>query len=382
MKEPIAGRMAPLSELLACLPPQDLLERMAKIKGALLRRREIDNAGDLLRLILVYAMGGLSFKQTAAWAQLQGIAKISDVALMDRFGNAGDFMEWLINTLLSQRIQRPFVARGIARLLVVDGTCISQPGSRGTDWRVHMGFDLANLYMNQVALTDASGGESLLRWDIQPGDLVLADSGYAHRGGLAKVREAGGDFLVRINWQNVPLTYLDGSPFDILAAARTLEENETGDNPLVVTYKDQAMPVRLVIWKKSDNEAEKSRQRVIKERRKKGRKVDPRTIEAAAYVFVLTSAPVERLSAREILALYRFRWQVELAFKRLKSLLGLGDLPVKRRDLARTFILAKLLTALLLEEMTERCSAFFPSGTMEAGVSLGNAQAFGCPVTS
>ena len=37
---------------------------------------------------------------------------------------------------------------------------------------------------------------------------------------------------------------------------------------------------------------------------------------------LLTSLPSERASAAEVVRLYRMRWQIELAFKRLKSLGG------------------------------------------------------------
>lgn|GEM_PF-5333078 len=47
-----------------------------------------------------------------------------------------------------------------------------------------------------------------------------------------------------------------------------------------------------------------------------------------------------------------FRWQIELVFERLKSLLRLEELPAKDPDLARTFLYSKLLAALLLEELT------------------------------
>jgi len=44
-------------------------------------------------------------------------------------------------------------------------------------------------------------------------------------------------------------------------------------------------------------------------------------------VLVFTTLPAEELPAAEILEWYRLRWQVELVFKRLKSLAQLGHLP-------------------------------------------------------
>ncbi|NOZ87278.1 MAG: transposase [Deltaproteobacteria bacterium] len=68
------------------------------------------------------------------------------------------------------------------------------------------------------------------------------------------------------------------------------------------------------------------------------------------------------MSDTEVLDLYRFRWQVELAFKRLKSLLHIDELPAKDHSLTRTFIYAKLLAALLLEDLSDRFLVFSPWG--------------------
>ena len=70
-----------------------------------------------------------------------------------------------------------------------------------------------------------------------------------------------------------------------------------------------------------------------------------------------------------MLELYRLRWQVELAFKRLKSLLGFGTVPAKDPDLARTYIFAKLLIAVLVEDLTqEALRATPPWGGRGGGV--------------
>jgi IS4 transposase len=114
--------------------------------------------------------------------------------------------------------------------------------------------------------------------------------------------------------------------------------------------------------RKSEAAAEAARASVLRERARKGRTVDPRTLESAGYVFVLTSLTGDLLSASEVLELYRFRWQVELAFKRLKSLLHMDELPARDPPLARSFIYSKLLAALLLEDFTDRFLAFSPWG--------------------
>ena len=55
----------------------------------------------------------------------------------------------------------------------------------------------------------------------------------------------------------------------------------------------------------------------------------------------------------DILALYRLRWRIELAFKRLKSLVGLRGPPGIDARSARPCVLAHLLMILLLEPLVD-----------------------------
>jgi Transposase DDE domain len=118
-----------------------------------------------------------------------------------------------------------------------------------------------------------------------------------------------------------------------------------------------------VVLRKSPQVVDESRRKLLKEAKKKGRPVNPRTLEAAAYFFVLTSVPAEDLSAAQVLEMYRFRWQIEMAFKRFKEILPLRQVPVKNADLAKTYLLANLLMALLTEDLARNFLASPPEQT-------------------
>lgn len=349
--------------LLTFLPPGEDLERTAKETGALRRKRGVSSAEALLRLALAYGFCGLTLRQTAAWAQVAQVADISDVALLKRLRKAEAWLGVLLGVKLAERAPPP-PRKGNLRVCLVDATTISRPGSKGTDWRVHLGFDLATMAIDHAELTNASGGETFKRFALRPGEIAVGDRGYAHRAGLRSLADLGADFLVRLNWQNLPLQQPDGRSFDLLDFLRKLPDVKAKDAVLrVAPTKDiPPLPARLVAVRKSEAAAEAARNKVLRERAKKGRKVDPRTLESAGYVFVLTSLSGDVLSASEVLELYRFRWQVELAFKRLKSLLHLDELPARDPPLARSFIYSKLLAALLLEDFTDRFLAFSPWG--------------------
>src|SRR3954467_12074198 len=353
--------------LLSMLSAKVDLEASARAKGAMLRRRVIRSAETLLHLVLAYCCG-LSLRQTSCWAHLQGLGKLSQVGVMKCLRRSSAWLEFLVVTKLAERTECRQI-QGL-RLRLVDATTVSAPGSQGTDWRVHLGFDLGSLTIHAVGFAGGEGGESRSRFQVGAREVLIGDRGYAHRRGLWSVRQAGGDFLVRSTWQNLPLQTLGGEPFDLLRAARSLPEGEVGEFAVqtVATRKVPAMAARMIILRKSEEAAEQAREKIRKEARKKGRAVDPRTLEAAGYIFLLTSLPAAQLKAAEVLELYRFRWQVELAFKRLKSLWDLGSVPAKDPDLARAYIYAKLLIAVLVEDLTQEVLGATPPWGVRGGV--------------
>ena len=350
--------------LLSFLPDEPFLEASAKSWGAIRRRRAVDSASTLLRLALVYGFCGYSLRQTAAWAEAAEVASLSDVALLKRLRGTSDWLGHLLGIKLAERV--PPVAAEQTRLRLVDATTISAPGSKGIDWRVHLDFDLGALAISEIQLTQVSGGESLLRYEFEPGEMVVADRGYAHRSGLAHVLDGGAQFVVRLNSSTVPLQKPGGGDFDLLDAVRGLPEAAAEAFDLEIKPDGRegipALPVRLVALRKSEEAAEKARTEALKEAARKGKGIQPQTLELAGYILVLTSVSAGDLTAEQVLEIYRFRWQIELVFKRLKSLLHLEELPAKDPDLARTFLYSKLLAAILLEELTHSYLSFSPWG--------------------
>src|SRR3954464_5746441 len=77
------------------------LEVTARETKAFLRPREITNAVDLLRLILAYCLGERGLRLTAAWAASVGLVDISNVALLYRLRQCGDWLAMLVGQALA-----------------------------------------------------------------------------------------------------------------------------------------------------------------------------------------------------------------------------------------------------------------------------------------
>jgi hypothetical protein len=363
------------SEVRERLPKSFDLEARARASGAFQRARGVRSAADLLWLALAYAACGMSLREACAWAEVAGIASLSGPSLLERLVKARRWLGELVGAVIAERAEMPARRWAGYRLRALDGTSICHPGADRTSWRLHVGYDLATGEVDQLELTDGHGAESLQRLAYRPGEIVLADRYYAKPRDLRPVIAAGADLVVRTGWNSLRLLHPDGSPFDLFATLAAQSEEEGEVRVRIHEGEPQAEPLilRLLIRRKEPRHAEAEQKRLLKEAKKRGREPDPRSLEAAKYVLLLTSLPRGTFAASDLLALYRFRWQIELAFKRMKSLAGLKALPAKNPDLARSWIYAKLLAFLIAERIAGQvpdsppCGSGNPCGPGKAG---------------
>ena len=327
------------------------LEGTAKETKALQRKREISSAKDLLRLILFYVSSDWSFRLVGAWALLNGIGCLSDVAVLKRLRNSKTWIGRLVVTIMQKRKSILKSLPGV-RLRVVDATTVSLPGSQGIDWRVHLSFDLGNLCLDGVEITDKHGGESLARFEAQANEIVVADGAYPFASGMAPVLQTGAGLIVRINWRNVPVRGPEGQRFEIIPWLKTL--TTLSETRVWINTPRGRFPFRLIASPLPPDKIEEARRRTRLRHQRKQKPLNENTLLAAGFVLLLTNLPAETWSGHLILALYRMRWQIELCIKRLKSLLNFDHLRAKDPRVVQTYLLAKFLIAFMIEEMTSR----------------------------
>ena len=161
----------------------------------------------------------------------------------------------------------------------------------------------------------------------------------------------GADFLVRAAANYPRLLDQTGCPLDRLALCRQAARERPTDAPVLVAKgkSSTGVPARLVIIPLEPEAAERARERARRNARHWGYRTSEAAVEMAGYLMLLASLPVETWPASRVLASYRLRWQVELAFKRMKSLVGLEELRARDPKLAKAWINTALLAALLAD---------------------------------
>jgi hypothetical protein len=343
------------------LLPEGWQEKCKELKAYQLNRA-FKGPGDLLRTLLVHCAEGHSFRVTAALIDEAGVATLSDVALNKRLRLGSDWLRWLSNGVAQKWF--PGTDPGDCTTLcvkVADATTVQEPGSKGTSWRIHYSLELSSLRCNEIAITGKERGESFTNFSVQKGDLWIGDRIYAKAPGIAHVLSNGGDVLVRVGWSSLQFCDEQGKKFDLFGHLRRLRLHEVGDWSVFIAHDKGLIAGRICAVRKSVSAANRERKRILKDGTKKGRKIKAQTLEAAGYTFVFTTLD-QSIPAETVLTIYRARWQIELTFKRLKSLLGLGRLHNKNPESAKAWLYGKLLAACLIEALTVVSDRFFPWG--------------------
>lgn len=343
------------TEIVARLGGAEALDCTARQTRAFLRPRGIRNAVDLLRLILAYCLGERGLRLTMAWATSVGLVNISNVALLYRLRQCGDWLALLVGQALASGA--PKASRG--RLIrIIDATTVPKKGSNGRKknevWRIHSAFDLPQERFGHFELTDQQEGETLDRIPAVKGEIRLADRAYLQPQRMAKLIEAGADFVIRAGWKSARWLDSKGNPLDLIAKLRKAAERGLIDCPIWIKPRHGAvLALRLVAIKKSPQAAADARRKARRNAQKGGHQLSKQTLDAADWVILVTSLAADDFTTDDVLALYRLRWRIELGFKRLKSLIGLKGPPGTDERSARPHILAHLLVILLLEPIVD-----------------------------
>jgi Transposase DDE domain len=355
-------------DYLLTLLPADWRE-LAMTTGAVRRLRGTDSVESLLRTLLLHVAHGCSLRTTSVVAKAAGWANMSDVALLKKLRACEGWLHKLCTGLLAQSgMSLPQTHRGL-RMRLVDSTIIKEFGDTGSQWRVLYSLSVPGWHCDCFRLTPSKGagnGESLKYFPVKTGDCLLADRGFSHLAGIESIHQRGGQVIVRLNDQVTPLEWEDGSPVDLGDWLGFLSQpgQVGGVNVWIPAAKgsNQRIPARLCAVRKSFEAAALAERKLKLKASRKQTDLRERTLENSAWIVVLTTVNQSVLNDAEVLEWYRVRWQIELAFKRLKSLGQFGHLPKRDPASSRAWVYGKLLVALLTEKMQRHAASFSPWG--------------------
>jgi Transposase DDE domain len=341
-------------------------EALGRSSGAVTRLRGFGSLNALLRALLLHVGCGWSLRETAVQAQLAGIAEVSDVTLLNRLRQAEDWLRQLCQRLWKDNgvdLEPALKGRPVR---LIDATMVKEPGKTGGQWRVHYSLRLPNLECDHFELTAARGkntGERLGRFRFHPGEVVLADAGYSHPPGIAEVVRQHAHVCVRLNPASLPLWDERRRPFPLLKRLKSLSTaGTTAEWRVWVESGEQRIAGRVCAVRKSEIAIRQAQRRLLRKQQQGKSTATAETQEYARYVLVFTTLPSREVTTRQVLDCYRLRWQIELTFKRLKSIVRLGHIPKHDDQSSRAWLYGKLLVALLSQKLIRVGSAISPWG--------------------
>jgi len=339
-------------------------QKMAWQSGAIERLRGFRSPDVLLRMLMLHVARGYSLRETVVRATLANWTDISDVALLKRLRNSEKWLRFLCIELLRENVAYRLEEDISPTIRIVDGTIVREPGKTGSQWRILYSMRVPSLVCDFFEVTATIGegsGESLSRLPVSPRELILADAGYCSVAGIEYVWQHGADVLVRVNPQSFVAYSEFGRRVSLLPRLRTLSKvGQFGEWRVVLHGQSSSFAGRLCAVRKSDCAIQQAHRRLQRKASKKQMITRPGTLEFAKYVIVFTTRSSG--STADVLRSYRMRWQIELVFKRLKSLAQLGHVPKHDDRSSRAWLYGKLLVTLLAQKLMRIGRDISPSG--------------------
>jgi len=357
--------MTSIVELLKELP--EGYEAACYGEKAIQRKRGIDNPHDLMMLAMFHMFTGCSLIEISTIAALTKLGKVSDVAFMKRFEGCNNWFKWIIGELLtcgSIEYQKPEWLSNY-RILANDASDVVEKGRSGRVYKLHYALDLFKMQCAEYKITTEKVGESLRNFNLQPNDLIVADRIYSTFVGMRHCIESGANFVMRLRSKGFYMYDSQDQKIDLLRHLETLEAGETLDLAVHVKMTGtESTPVRICAIKKDAGSIEKTQRKLARKKSKKQEAISDDTLAFNNYIVLVTMLS-STITAGQILELYRLRWQVEICFKRLKSIMDFGDLPKRRIESVLTWLNGKIMIALLIEKLIGK-KPFPPEDKCEA----------------
>lgn len=336
---------------------------MNVMKGA----RQDKDVDSTLHTLLIHLACGYSLKETTTRARLTTppLYSSSHVALRDRLIKFSGFFEALCREMFIGHEPPEALSSSTVRLRLIDATNVTESGPTGSTWRFHYAFTLPELACDFTKLTETHGtgtGENLTQFPMSKGDHVIADRGYSRASGIEYAHENGAFVCIRLNTNSLKLVDCHEKPFKLMSHLRSLKAaGETTEWECFVKGPKTGVliPGRLCVVRKSAEQIEACRKVMKRTASRDGVKIGKDTLFVNEYIIIFTTYEAGSFPLRVILAIYRWRWQIELVFKRFKSLLALGHLPTREDTSTKAWLYGKLLVALLVERISRHGNGIF-----------------------
>lgn len=250
------------------------------------------------------------------------------------------------------------VREGLSTIFPGSGGCASQ-----ANCKLQVGYDYKSGEFIKFDLTPGNNPDNKytlqLARTVKTGDLLLLDLGYFCFNTLRSIVEKGAFFVTRYLIRTTVFNSETGEAIElhkklVKLASKTIEfQVVLGSDP------DTNVPCRLICIRVSEQQAQKRRQRLLKNAKKKGRKPSKQHLILADWTLMITNVDAKVLPSKMVWILYTLRWQIELLFKQFKSILLVHKSNTENQYRLQCEIFGKLIAATITHKIHGAYNSFY-----------------------
>jgi Transposase DDE domain len=198
--------------------------------------------------------------------------------------------------------------------------CGGTSGSGKAAVKIQVRWDLLSGKLSKLVVEPgrcSDGQNEAAEDDLKPGSLTIRDLGYFS---LKRFQTLGANGVYWISrWQQGTLVFdPEGQPLELLGHLRSNHGKGPIDMPILLGTAER-LPCRLIALRVPQEVANRRRQTAYEKARKHGRVPTQEHLAWCEWTILVTNCPEDLLSWKEVIVLYRARWQIELMFKLWKS---------------------------------------------------------------
>lgn len=319
------------NEVVTSRLPRDLEAKAVELK-AWRRQREVCCVSALLRALLVYACCQYSWRDLGMWAVLKGIGALSERAWRKRLDRSRAWISWLLGEVLGVQQTPSWLPEGYGRVLLIDATRLKTLGGTGDDVRLHQSYDLRAGRMEQVQVTDRHAAEGLGHFTLHAGDMVMTDAGYPVASSVEITQQSKSLLLQRTTASHLHVEEEGGQTISLKERIKHVPAGCLKEvlGWVCLPESGERAEVRVICYRLPQEQAKLARERkAAKLRKKYGPHYNQELVWWAGWVILVSTADRAVWSGKDLVRLYRARWQIELFFKRLKGCLHLHQVRLK-----------------------------------------------------
>lgn len=186
---------------------------------------------------------------------------------------------------------------------------------------------------------------------VQRGDLLMVDLGYFCLKTFQVICERGAYFLSRLLIGPGLFDPKTAEAIDLRGILRNVKGNIYEMRVLMGGEKNARVHCRLVCLRVSPEMASERRKKLKENARRKGRIPNRGHLILADWILMVTNVPEKWLPAEMVRPFYSLRWQIELLFKQMKTVLCVHKSNTSKEHRLCCEIYGKLIIAVLIHRI-------------------------------